>query len=225
MYMVEVDNYSLNGCSVYHIFRNFPLYALWITDKSSGNTSMLLLEEDKFLKFTNFPKQKLKKEVTLNCNNCTNFNCKTNHSRNTAECLSKIFYESYSYYRRYKRYPLQIKAYVLRTPTDDCEQHTHPLEIKNISVGGVQCKMGDEKLEIGINDKIKINICDCKLKDFSKNCKGCYKNESNKTLEGEIAWILDNRFGVKFTNKENIKKINSIIGDINREITKKASMP
>jgi len=124
--MVEVDNYSLNGCSVYHIFRNFPLYALWITDKSSGNTSMLLLEEDKFLKFTNFSKQKLKNEVTLKCNNCTNFHCKINHCKNTAECLSQIFYDSYAHYRKYKRYPLQIKGYVLRTPEDNCEQHTHP---------------------------------------------------------------------------------------------------
>lgn len=223
--MVDVDNYTLNGCSVYHIFRNFPLYALWITKKSSGNTNMLLLEEDKFLKFTNFPRQKLKNEVTLKCNNCTNFNCKINHCTNTAECLSQIFYDSYAHYRKYKRYPLQIKGYVLRTPEDNCEQHTHPLEIINISIGGIQCKVGDEKLELDINAKIKINICDCKLKDSSESCKNCYKTESNKTLEGKIAWILDNKFGVKFANKENIKIINSIIGDINREITKKASMP
>lgn len=218
--LVIKESFEIIGCSIYNFTDQMKLYAFWLTDKSNGTTNILFVDKTRYFGFTNFKEDDLKnyEEIAYKCISCENVKC-TRHKliKNT----NHNFIFSFQDMKKsdgadfdLHSYPTLFFGCLSYMHKNNSETEKFPVVISNLSKTGIACKIikcSDDNL-FRINDEVSISVCARNFLNLEE-CIKCNENEKErmlKTLDGYIAWRINNYIGIEISGKSEEKISTSV---------------
>lgn len=227
---MEMQNYFIFGCGIYINKGISPQHTFWIEDKISGNSEVLYVNFEQYFRNTTIDTHP-EKSVILQCDNCTNNNCKYHKSYNNNEKaivnIDKLFQpDPFQEKRKYKRMNLMLSIKLFNLANLSDKEKVDPndfinAKITNLSSSG--CNISFDKLPEELIPDVESDIEIVFQSDVIVRDKGSstgdskfYNLQSMAPFIGEIVWRVQYSCGIEFVSmkKEDRFTIENMIGDL-----------